>query len=151
MIQRKQTLYILVMAILNCSLMFIPIAEVLQNNQSSPVFLVPFADAGIQSTMGHTGAIVLNFAALLLSFATIFMYKKRNTQIRLLYLLMGIWVCLGAMIAWCPFVVMGPSVQSVNIHYLCTIVALTALIFAWLAIKAIKADLNLLRSADRIR
>ncbi|MBL7901426.1 MAG: DUF4293 domain-containing protein [Bacteroidia bacterium] len=151
MIQRKQTLFILAMVICNCLLLFIPVADVIHNNLSTHVYLVPFAGTEPVSTMGHFTAIALNFIALLLSFAIIFLYKNRKLQIQLTWLTILIWVTLGLMMWLCPFVVRTEDVQGIIMKYLTACISIPAVISGWLAIRHIQKDIDLLKSADRIR
>lgn len=151
MIQRKQTLFILAMVLCNCLLLFIPVADVIHNNLSTHVYLVPFAEATPVSTMGHFTAIALNFLALLLSFAVIFLYKNRTLQIRLTWLTILIWMTLGLMMWLCPFVVRTEYVQGVIMKYLTACISIPAVLSGWMAIRYIQKDIDLLKSADRIR
>ncbi len=151
MIQRKQTLFILAMVLCNCLLLFIPVADVIHNNLSTHVYLVPFADATPVSTMGHFTAIALNFLALLLSFAVIFLYKNRKIQIKLTWFNILIWIILGLMMWLCPFVVRTEGVQGIVMKYLTACISIPAVLSGWMAIRYIQKDIDLLKSADRIR
>lgn len=151
MIQRKQTLFILAMVLCNCLLMFIPVADVIHNNLSTHVYLVPFAGNEPVSTMGHFAAITLNFLALLLSFAVIFLYKNRKLQIQLTWFNILIWITLGLMMWLCPFVVRNEAVQGVIMKYLTACISIPAVLSGWMAIRLIQKDIELLKSADRIR
>lgn len=151
MIQRKQSLFILGMVLCNMLLLFIPVADVIHNNVSSHVYLTPFPENMPVSTMGHYTAIALNFGALLLSFATLFLYKQRSFQIKLLWLLVLIWVTLGLMMWLCPFVVRDETVQGIIMKYFTACISIPAVVCAWMAIRFIQKDIDLLKSADRIR
>lgn len=151
MIQRKQTLFVLVMVLCNCLLLFVPVADVIHNNLSTHVFLVPFTGPEPVSTIGHYTAIALNFLALLLSFAVIFLYKNRKLQIQILFVLLLIWVTLGLMMWLCPFVERKEDVQGIVMKYLTACISIPAFVSGWMAIRNIKKDIELLKSADRIR
>jgi len=151
MIQRKQTLFILATVVCNCLLLFIPVADVIHSNISTHVYLVPFAESAPISTMGHFTAIALNFMALLLSFAVIFLYKNRSLQIRLTWFIILIWVTLGLMMWLCPFVVRSEDVQGIIMKYLTACISIPAVLSGWMAIRYIQKDIDLLKSADRIR
>ena len=151
MIQRKQSLFILGMILCNMLLLFVPVADVIHNNISSHVYLTPFPGHDPVSTMGHYTAIAMNFGALLLSFAAIFLYKKRPLQIKLLWLLVLIWVTLGLMMWLCPFVVRDETVQGIVMKYLTACISIPAVLCAWMAIRHIQKDIELLKSAERIR
>jgi len=151
MIQRKQTLFVLAMVLCNCLLLFIPVAQVTLNNLNTSVFLVPFAGTEPVSTMGHFTAIALNFLELLISFAVIFLYTKRKLQVQLIWVLILLWITLGLMIGFCPLVVKTESIQAITTNYLTAFIAIPALLAGWMAIRNIKKDIDLLKSADRIR
>ncbi len=151
MIQRKQTLFILGMILCNCLLLFIPIADVIHSNLSSHVYLTPFPDEVPESTLGHFSAIALNFLALLLCFGIIFLYKNRKLQIQLLWFSILIWVTLGLMMWLCPFVVVNENTQAVIMNYLTASISIPAIILAWIAIRYIQKDIDLLKRTERIR
>jgi hypothetical protein len=151
MIQRKQTLFILAMVACNCLLLFIPVADVIHSNVSTHVYLVPFAGSAPVSTMGHFTAIALNFMALLLSFAVIFLYKNRKLQVQLTWFILLIWITLGLMMWLCPFVVRSEDVQGIIMKYLTACISIPAVLSGWMAIRFIQKDIALLKSADRIR
>jgi hypothetical protein len=151
MIQRKQTLFLLAMVLCNCLLLFIPVADVIHSNLSTHVYLVPFAGNEPASTLGHHTAIALNFLALLLSFAVIFLYKNRTLQIQLTWFLLLLWVTLGLMMWLCPFVVRTEDTQGVIMKYLTACISIPAVVSGWLAIRYIQKDIDLLKNADRIR
>lgn len=151
MIQRKQSLYMLGMVLCNLLLLFIPIADVIQNNLSTHVYLTPFPGELPVSTMGHYTAIALNFGALLLSFACLFLYKQRSLQLRILGLLILIWATLGLMMWLCPFVERDASVQGIIMKYLTACISIPAILCGWMAMRHIRKDIELLKSADRIR
>lgn len=151
MIQRKQSLFMLGMVLCNLLLLFIPVADVIHNNLSTHVYLTPFPTETPVSTMGHYTAIALNFLALLLSFACLFLYKNRSLQLRILGLLILIWVTLGLMMWLCPFVVRDVNTQGIIMKYLTACISIPAVICAWLAMRYIRKDIELLKSAERIR
>ncbi len=151
MIQRKQTLLVLGMVLCNCLLLFVPVADVIHSNLSTHVYLTPFAGIEPISTLGHFVAIAFNFLALLLSFAVIFLYKKRKLQIQLILTLLLIWVTLGLMMWLCPFVVRTETTQGIVMKYLTACISIPAILLGWIAIRYIKKDIALLKSAERIR
>lgn len=151
MIQRKQTLFLLQSAFLSISLMFIPSADVIANNLSTPVYLIPSVNPELQSTFGHFTAIALNFVNLLLCFAAIFLYRKRQTQVKLGYTMIFIWVIIAGMLAFCPFIENGTAFEAIVMNYLSVLVAAFGIIAVLFAIRFIKKDIALLKSADRIR
>lgn len=150
MIQRKQTLFLFQLIFCGIALLFIPSHKILSNQLSTDVFLIPSKDGSFASTTGHLAAIALNLIGLTLTFVTIFLFKKRELQIKLCYALMLIWITLIAMICFCPFVVATAN-MAVSINYFSSMIGVFALLAAWFAIKFIKKDIDLIKSADRIR
>lgn len=151
MIQRKQTLFLLQSAFLSISLMFIPNAHVSLNNQSTPIYLIPFVNPELQSTFGHFSAIALNFVNLLLCFACIFLYRKRLTQVKIGYAMVFIWALIGGMLASCPFIEKVTAFEGVDMNYFSLLVAVFGIVVVLFAIRFIKRDIALLKSAERIR
>ncbi|MBL7933567.1 MAG: DUF4293 family protein, partial [Bacteroidia bacterium] len=93
----------------------------------------------------------LNFANLILAFTTIFLYKRRELQIKLCYVQIVLWLILGLMIAFCPFVQRTDVVVSVQSNYFGSIICIVSMLAAYLAARNVKKDIDLLKSADRIR
>lgn len=151
MIQRKQTLFLLELVFLSVSLMFVPSADVIRNDLSTNIFLIPILNTELISTLYHSIAIALNFAALIISFAVIFLYKNRALQVRLSYVILFIWLTLLGIILFCPLVEKDLAIQGIVRNHFTSAIALLAVISAWLTIRFIKKDIALLKSADRIR
>ncbi len=149
MIQRKQTLFLIELIFLGLSLLFVPCQDILTASAATHVYLMPLID--FQSTTGHLFAVILNFIGLVIATICIFMYKKRELQIKLCYALLAIWVILPAMMLFCPFVVKTEVILEVKTNYFVVAIALFSIIAAILAARFIKKDIDLLKSADRIR
>ncbi len=149
MIQRKQSLFLIELIFLGLALLFIPCQSIITANGASPVFLQPLVD--FQSTAGHYAAIAINFLALVLSTVTIFSFKRRALQVRLCYVLIVLWVILTAMMLFCPFVVKTDAITAVNVNYFVAAIGFFAIVAAYFAAHFIKKDIDLLKSADRIR
>ncbi len=151
MIQRKQTLFLLQCIICGIVMMYIPCQQITLADKTLGLCLVPSDVAEIASTLGHFGAIALNLGAVLLSFLIIFLFKKREMQIKLSYALMAFWMIIIAMVYLCPFVIKTDKIQAVAINHFVVLVGIIAIAAAWFAIKFIKKDIDLIKSADRIR
>jgi hypothetical protein len=150
MIQRKQTLYLFILAALNAVLLFVSNQHAMIGGVSYPIPLTPIRFQGISSTPGHIAAVYLNFAMLVLAFVAVFMYNRRTLQARLCYSIALLWVVLTAMIAFCPFVE-ATAEAVISLNYLVFAVGLAGIIVAILAARLIKKDIDLLKSVDRIR
>jgi len=151
MIQRKQTLFLFQLIFCGIALLFIPSNKIITTNGILDVFLIPAKDQAFQSTLGHTAAIAINLSGLILTFITIFLFKRRELQIKLCYMLMLLWITLILMICFYPFVIKTEGVNHIDVNYFNGLIGVFAIIAAWFAIKFIKKDIDLLKSADRIR
>lgn len=149
MIQRKQTLFLIELIFLGLSLLFVPCQTILTKTTATNIYMMPLID--FQSTTGHLFAVILNFIGLVIATLTIFLFKKRELQIKLCYVLMVIWLILPAMMLFCPFVVKTETILEVKTNYFVVAIALFSMIAAYLAARFIKKDIELLKSADRIR
>jgi Domain of unknown function (DUF4293) len=149
MIQRKQTLFLIELIFLGLSLLFVPCQTILTKTTATNIYLMPLID--FQSTTGHLFAVILNFIGLVIATLTIFLFKKRELQIKLCYVLMAVWLILPAMMLFCPFVLKTEAILEVQTNYFVVAIALFSIIAAYVAAHFIKKDIELLKSADRIR
>jgi hypothetical protein len=150
MIQRKQTLFLILTVLSGAALLSVPSNTVNINTNIQNVSLLPLNMPGLHSTSGHLAAIVINFGGLILSFITIFLYKKRELQLKLCYALMVLWLVLASMISFCPFVI-TTEVISVQNNYMGSILGIIGMLASYMAAKFVRKDIELLKSADRIR
>jgi hypothetical protein len=151
MIQRKQTLFLFASAFLGVALLFIPVGTVTTNKGVTDILLIPLNNPDLTSTTGHQAAITINFITLILSFVTVFLYSKRELQIKFCYVLMLLWLVLGLMCALCPFVVKTETVVAVIVGYWGPILSFLGIVCSVMAARFVKKDIELLKSADRIR
>jgi len=151
MIQRKQTLYLLGALILNSLLFFFPLATFLIGNN---IFELRFS--GIVFTEGEAiveAPSILAFQILLVlsvlvTFVTIFLYKKRPLQIRLS--VFNAIAMLGLPILVFYFKTWGIVSDTSSFGFV-TILPLVSTILTFAAVKNIIKDEALVRSYDRIR
>ncbi len=151
MIQRPQTLFLFILVLLGVALLFVSIGEVKSATTNESIYLIPFANEEISSTAGHMTAVALNFAGLILTFINVFLYKRRVLQKKLCYGLMALWVVLALMMALCPFVAQTNGILSVKMSAVGPVIAALGAASSLLAARYIQKDIDLLRSADRIR
>lgn len=149
MIQRKQSLFLIQIIFLGLSLLFVPCQNIFTKTVVTNVYLAPLTE--YQSTLGHLFAVGLNFLGLIVATITLFTFKKRELQIKLCYALIAIWLVLIAMMALCPFVVKTEEMIEVKINYFVVAIGAFSVLAAFLAARFIKKDIELLKSADRIR
>ncbi len=149
MIQRKQTLFLIELIFLGLSLLFVPCQTILTKTSATNIYLMPLET--FQSTTGHLAAVILNFIGIVLATFTIFSFKKRELQVKLCYAQLVLWLIVTAMMLVCPFVIQTDDILEVQKHYFIIAIGLFAVIAAYLAVHFIKKDIELLKSADRIR
>lgn len=149
MIQRKQTLFLLELIFLGIALLFVPSNVVVKPAESIQVYLLP--GSGFESTAWHYLAISLNTVNLLLAFVAIFMFRKRNLQVKLSYVLLISWGLISLVSAFLPLAVTAGEATGVQNSYFGVIAGLFGMLAAYLAARFINKDIELLKSADRIR
>ena len=150
MIQRKQTLFLLELLFLGIALLFVPNSTIVTPNSSVSVCLLPLQAPFVSSTSHYT-AIALNMAGLALTLITIFLYKRRELQMKLCYVLLIIWILLAFMVVTGNFVEKGVEITTLERNYSALVISVFAMSAAMLAARFIRKDIDLIRSADRIR
>ena len=155
MIQRIQTVYLLLVAGMFMALFFLPLVAIQTNDE-----IYSFKVAGLQTTTLPTEIVystwsLMAIAAIiiLLSFIIIFKYKKRVFQMR-----MCIYNAL-LMIGFCALAVFyiwqfskSPALTNIKIIFrFWASFPFVALILNYLAIRNIGADETMVRSLERLR
>jgi cytochrome bd-type quinol oxidase subunit 2 len=152
MIQRIQSLYLLSSVIFIFLMFFIPVAE-LAGYESS---ILVFAHKGIYSnneTYSNTALLIILSIIILLHVLAIFSYSNRKKQV----LITKISVIM--LIISLVFVLLFPGLGSsfygnndvLTSYKFGAIMPLFSMVFDFLAIRRIKKDEELVRSADRLR
>lgn len=148
MIQRKQSLFLLAVAIIAIAQFFLPFQVVNTTNVTFPVdLLTGFKTPSITSNIYF--ALIFNIIILILSITIIFLYKNRVLQYKLANLL----VVFNMFLVGLFFILSyskesGPEAISYQIG---SFLPLVSAILAYLAAYFIKKDEQLVRNADRIR
>ena len=152
MIQRKQTIYLLLAVIAMLVCLFNPIMRLTSERMGADstvynLWTVNAADGG------YSLSVIPLFCTLVLTtviaILTIFMDKNRKQQMRLCtlsILLMVVWVALYAVYGFIIYAPVGAFHATI---YACLPVVAAILFF--MARQGIKADERLVRAADRIR
>ncbi|MBX3163702.1 MAG: DUF4293 family protein [Bacteroidetes bacterium] len=117
MIQRKQTLFLLLSLLASGALFF-------YTNKTEFI------------------GMTFNALAALLALITIFLYKKRTLQVKLSYVLMLLQLAITLLVSF-------TSISSNS--ELASIIGIVGAMGAYFAVRYIKKDIALLKSADRIR
>lgn len=153
MLQRKQTVYLLIVVALMISTLFLPLA-VLQQGET----LFSFDATGLSTMLGEAelvypawGLFALAATVSIIALFTIFLYKKRLLQIRLCIfnalLILGFYGFFAFLIVTLKGQVEG---TAVSVKFALSF-PLISLILDYLAIRNIGADEALVRSLDRLR
>lgn len=148
MIQRIQSVYLLLVAGLLIASMCLPVGSIIDLNGAASVFkpLGLMIGDTYQSTWGLFGILML---AAIVAFATIFLFKNRILQIRMVIfnslLLIGYYLAFLAF-----FFVLRNDETLFQLHWaLC--LPLIAIILNYLAMRAIGRDEAMVHAADRLR
>lgn len=154
MIQRIQTLYLLVADILLVALYLLPFAELTGKEGASYLFnlngLVPGNTTNGEVLLNTWPLLAITGLIFALVVVVIFQYKNRPLQIKLSYLSAALLLILTGLIYF--YVWKGNAVAGGNYSFrLSSAFPLIAAILAWLATKGMIKDENLVKSIDRIR
>lgn len=131
MIQRIQSVYLFLAAIICIIFLFVPIATL---------------DAGSVTPNDNTITSAISIACALLSFVAIFFYKDRKRQIRFCFIIIALlFVCLAS--AYFSLTRLDTD------HTITAFIAipLIAILFIYLAMRSIRKDEQLVKSMDRFR
>ena len=153
MIQRMQSLYLLWSFILIEIMFFFPLAELVDASGTVYKFLyrgIPALQEGEPVVYNALPVAILLGIIGLISFATIFLFKKRMLQVRLTVFNM---ICMiGAMILiYYSISSQAKELSAITTYSLINVFPLVALVLCYLAIREIGKDEVLIRSMDRIR
>ena len=155
MIQRVQSIWLLLAVITLICLFFLPLLTKTVDGVAHGIYT-----SGVHTDIqGEEGSgyivrfafslITLNIAAAILCFAAIFFFKNRRLQKGIILVAILTIIVLGALCFYSaqelPGGFTGASIAAG------TFLPLVALIFCLLAIRGIRKDEQLLRSADRLR
>lgn len=157
MIQRIQTVYLFLTAVVTGLLFLMPAAAIVMPGDvegQTGVFLFytsRYVASGEPATFIACNwlALALNVLATGLSLVTIFLYKKRLLQLRLCLVNIILLVGLPVLIAVQANAIANPGGE----WRFCTAFAfpIVGIILTWMACRGIMKDITLLKSMDRIR
>ncbi len=155
MIQRIQTLYLLLIAGLSAAAMFMPLTYF--STASGELFnisAIGVKTASGEAIQGTIYMMVLAAAAILIPLVNIFLFKNRMLQLRLCgiegVVLVGNYAMIGAYTYLGTRAFAHIGVESVGFHPALFAPAV-AIVLCFLAGKAMLSDELLVRSVDRIR
>lgn len=150
--QRIQSLYLFLAIILNTSIFWLDLAQVKLNNlfHNFDMYSLVDSDTGVELYNTLTLSLLCTIS-ILLSLVVFMMFKKRQLQMKLTQLNLFIQVAFVSVIF---FVVDGAATElgsSEVVYEAGSFLAIPPLMFIYLALRSIKKDEALVRSADRIR
>jgi len=158
MIQRIQTVYLFLAAACSAALFFFPVASFLSDMTYQKLFITGLVNMAPGQPTAVGGSLVFPLAAvgalmLIIALATIFTYKKRDLQLKLVKagILVTIIMIAGIFFLYCPLIekklaIVPDYTGEIGIYF-----PLIALVFFILANRAITRDEKLVKSLDRLR
>lgn len=153
MIQRIQTVFLLVSAILTALIFFMPLANLITGDGNIFSFNALGVNATLNSVEIKISALpvaILSIMITIINLVAIFLFKKRTFQMRLCVYGMLLLVGLG-ITAWFYIGVAVEQLQA-TVRYLVPVIFLpVSLILDFMAYKKISKDDKLVKSLDRIR
>lgn len=147
MIQRVQSIFILVVVAVSVCLLLFPFVS--YENLFNKFTIATFNKA--YSGTWHYVAGSLNVLILILAVICLFIYKKRTLQFKIANVLAFLSVILLAVLFFTKVIVVEEFLSGKKQILWPSYLPIASMIFAYLAGRAIKKDDNLVRSADRIR
>lgn len=153
MIQRIQSIYLLIITILTALTLFLPLGEVVIGSAGHIVTVFGLKSLPGTQDIAYSSFPLAGLTVLIaiVSFATIFLYKNRKRQILLSNINSFLIVCFYALFF---YYVSTVKEQVAAMQYQMGIALafpLIDLIFYYLVVRKIKADEALVRSLDRLR
>jgi hypothetical protein len=154
MIQRKQTLWLLLATAVLIPLWFLPYASFIAGEEECEIFVRGLLNVSTGEMVEATMRFVILIFATLVPILTIFFYKHRKAQLE--FCLSNIILCVviaGLIIVdWTSFnkPIEGSDIHAFKIH-LIAVVPLLSMAMNYLAYRRIMYDELLIKSLDRIR
>lgn len=155
MIQRKQTLFLLIAAVLVALTISLPLGKYLAGDEEFVLTAFSVSLTGTGKIVGTLPLTVLGIMALALPLVTIFLYKRRLVQIRLCFSEFVLLTGFQGFIVWYLIHVKNTLAAGGDelafVYSVTAIFPLVSIFFTWIALRGIMKDEALVRSMDRIR
>lgn len=150
MIQRIQTIYLLLIVALGIALIFLPVLQLVTPEEASELHVWELSAIGGAPLQGLWGLLVTTALIPLLALVDIFLYKKRLLQARLnIFLAL---LCLGYYGVLAIYIWQAKLALGVDWHILpWASFPLVCFVLTLMATRRILKDEALVRAADRIR
>lgn len=152
MIQRIQSIYLLLAGIFPAITFFVPISHYTGQDKSLIMYSLGYDANMCQEMIGNRpyGLLILTVLAVIIPLLTIFGFKNRKRQIHQINL--SVLVNIGWYITYAAYAFSISSNMNLDYSFdVCAILPILALISLKLASRAIKKDEALIKAADRIR
>lgn len=150
MIQRKQTLFLILLIFTSIATLILPCNYLSEGQNSIGISFLSTFPVQVTPSVWHYIGLFINPLILILSFATIFLFKKRHLQVKLCYTLMLLQLGFTCIVSFAPMV-LKPENSALENSGVATMVSVLGILAAYFAAFYIKKDIELLKSADRIR
>ena len=157
MIQRIQSIYLLFASLILSITFYFPIAEFIGDSDSlilyvyKVVSLVP-GSSNVYDIMFIMPLLAITAIIILFSLVTIFMFKNRRGQMKIIrFLMLLIAVMVGVIFLYYYDILEAASGAIPNFLQIGAFAPLVSFILLFLAYKAVLKDDKLVRSADRLR
>jgi uncharacterized membrane protein len=149
MIQRIQSIYLLVAAVALGLQFILPYAMIPAN---TPALAAPIFADGVFNPFDNVGIMGLTGLGIIDSLLAIFMYKNRATQGRLVGMTLVVSVMLLVLVGFTFYTANKNLPEGSIVSYgLGLAMPLVSAFLLWMANSAIKKDDNLVKSMDRLR
>ncbi len=151
MIQRIQSVYLLLATALLVTTIFLPVGYFLDSNGLLYFFSPLHASIpSVGLSFTPWGQLALLILGALVSFATIFLFKNRKLQVRMC--VFNILILIGYYVVFLVFMILIKEKTHTSFQFsfgLC--LPFIAMILNYLAIRGVRKDEQKIRAADRIR
>ncbi len=150
MIQRIQTIYLLVVVALGITLLFMPVVQFVSPEEAAELQVFELSALGGAPLQGIWGLTLTTALIPLLALVDIFLYRKRILQARLN--IFTVMLCLGYYGVLAIYIWLAKMSMGLEWHLIpWASIPLVCMILTLMATRAILKDEALVRAADRIR
>jgi len=160
MLQRIQSLYLLLISVCSIILLFFPVYSLVPDATSLDSGIYTFYMFGVQLIKDGADSVlvrywpvtILNFLIMLSAFLIIFKFKNRSLQLKLTGLLTFLGILMVILLAYetSQLQAVFGTKHHIMFGWVGSLILLQ-IVFARLAMVAIKKDDQLVKSADRLR
>lgn len=158
MIQRIQTLYLFLASLAMGLMLALPLAHLIGGVEEMTLtalgFEAPTPEGGVAMVLRTLGMTIVVNAACGLPLVNIFLFKRRQLQFRLCATELVLVAGAAVFAAWYVWhgvgMLEGFGISAWKLGF-GVVMPLVAALFTWLAMRAIRRDIYLVKSLDRIR